>query len=125
MPLNELENIVRIAVQRFERSGGREVGRDAQNLLINHAAAEIDEIDHRLESRDLSSDALVNGIVELLEAAQRGEGRPPIAPPPGYSGDRLYSYVEFGPIDADDVALAMSKNCPVFPYCPDAHLCPH
>lgn len=81
MPLNEFAIIVSDAIARFERTSGREVGSDALNLLINHAAAEIDEIDNRLESGQLSTEALANGIVELLEAAQRGEGRPLIGPP--------------------------------------------
>jgi hypothetical protein len=125
MPVPEFGLMVSAAVKQYQRVSGQSVGRDAQALLLRHAAPQIDEIDRRLKAGELSRDELVSGIVKLLRDAgisrrsgfqkrDLGDGRLGFGVPMrGLS------------IHEGDVERAMAKNCPVFPYCPEAGQCPH
>ena len=125
MSLDEFRLTVDESVQLYQRLEGTRVGRDAQLYLVEHAAPQIDEIDRRLNTGELTRDALRAGIIELLKIAD--DERPPsFIRPPGIEDGRFSREIpEVAPLTQEDVINVMDFKCPVFPYCSDASRCPH
>ena len=125
MPLRQFSLVVRDAVRRYERQSRRRVEPEAQTFLLRHAEPEIDEIDRRLDSKLLTREALVEGIIKLLESAENNEPRMHFGIPEFNERGFGSRGPDFRSVGQDDVQRAMQKDCPVFPYCPDARSCPH
>jgi hypothetical protein len=120
VPRLDIDQVVNSAVDYFEnRPDSTPVPSSIRKQLIEHTADAHDEILKRIRMGTLTETGLVDGIVTLLWRAdqeQRLQQRP--------RGDLLTEPLP-RPLSYHYVVLAMAKDCPVFPYCVDAHRCIH
>jgi hypothetical protein len=120
VPQLDVDQLVNSAVNEFENGpNAAPVPASVRKFLIGHTAAARDQVLKRIEAGTLSQSELVDGIVRLLwrtDQMQRVDQRP--------TGD-LVTEPPPRPLATHYMLIAMSKDCPVFPYCVDANRCSH